>query len=116
MKKIFAILIVLATLGLVMGGVSAAVELVDHDFEYSDSANDMNVTYLMSSDVDDSLVNKTLKDLKAKGANVTKTGDMYKIGANELNGALRIKDVEMVMVLSTHYDMDTLVNMVESLS
>ena len=144
MKKIFAILIVLATLGLVMGGVSAAVELVDHDFDghfklkvpknatfkktdssggllddavsYSDSANDMNITYLMSSDVDDSLVNKTLKDLKAKGANVTKTGDMYKIGANELNGALRIKDVEMVMVLSTHYDMDTLVSMVESLS
>ena len=47
---------------------------------------------------------------------MTKTGDIYKIGANELNGALRIKDVEMVMVLSTHYDMDTLVNMVESLS
>ena len=94
MKKIFAILIVLATLGLVMGGVSAAVELVDHDFDghfklkvpknatfkkidssggllddavsYSDSANDMNITYLMSSDVDDSLVNKTLKDLKDK--------------------------------------------------
>ena len=78
--------------------------------------NDMNVTYLMSSDVDDSLVNKTLKDLKAKGANVTKTGDMYKIGANGLNGAIKIKDVEMVMVLSTHYDMDTLVSMVESLS
>ncbi|WP_296862537.1 hypothetical protein [uncultured Methanobrevibacter sp.] len=90
--------------------------LLDDAVSYSDSANDMNVTYLMSSDVDDSLVNKTLKDLKAKGANVTKTGDMYKIGANELNGALRIKDVEMVMVLSTHYDMDTLVNMVESLS
>ena len=33
-----------------------------------------------------------------------------------MNGAIKIKDVEMVMVLSTHYDMDTLVSMVESLS
>ena len=68
----------------------------------------------MSSDVDDSLVNKTLKDLKDKGANVT-TGDMYKIDANGLNGALRIKDVELVMVVTTHFDMDTVVSMVESL-
>lgn len=144
MKKIFAILIALAAFGLVMGGVSAATELVDHDFDghfklkvpknatfkktdsaggllddavsYSDSANDMNITYMMSSDVDDSLVNKTLKDLKAKGANVTKTGDMYKIDANGLNGAIKIKDVELVMVQSTHYDMDTIVSMVQSLS
>ena len=76
----------------------------------------MNVTYLMSSDVDDSLVNKTLKDLKDKGANVTKTGDMYKIDANGLNGAVRIKGVELVMVTTTHFDMDTVVSMVESLS
>ena len=144
MKKIFTILIALAAFGLVIGGVSAAVELVDHDFDghfklkvpknatfkktdsasgllddavaYSDSANDLNVTYLMSSDVDDSLVNKTLKDLKDKGANVTKTGDMYKIDANGLNGALRIKDVELVIVVTTHFDMDTVVSMVESLS
>ncbi len=38
MKKIFAILIVLATLGLVMGGVSAAVELVDHDYDGVESS------------------------------------------------------------------------------
>ena len=143
MKKIFTILIALAAFGLVIGGVSAAVELVDHDFDghfklkvpknatfkktdsasgllddavaYSDSANDLNVTYLMSSDVDDSLVNKTLKDLKDKGANVTKNNDLYKIDANGLNGAIKIKDAEMVMVMTTHFDMDTIVNMVESL-
>ena len=33
MKKIFTILIALAAFGLVIGGVSAAVELVDHDFD-----------------------------------------------------------------------------------
>lgn len=94
----------------------SASGLLDDAVAYSDSANDLNVTYLMSSDVDDSLVNKTLKDLKDKGANVTKTGDMYKIDANGLNGALRIKDVELVMVVTTHFDMDTVVSMVESLS
>ena len=139
MKKILAILMFLAAFGLIMGCTSAAVELTDHDFDghfsmkipknatfkltnssdgllsngdtYHDSANNLSIVYVMDADVNDSLVEKTVKELKD---HVTKKDNLNLIDAHGLNVIIFQKDMELLMIDSTELDMNTLTTMAQS--
>lgn len=139
MKKILTILMFLAAFGLIMGCASAAVELTDHDFDghfsmkvpknatfkltnssdgllsngdtYHDSVNNLSIVYVMDADVNDSLVEKTVKELKDHGADVTKKDNLNLIDAHGLNVIIFQKDMELLMIDSTELDMDTLTTM-----
>lgn len=131
-----------AAFGLVIGFASAAVELTDHDFDghfsmkvpknatlkltdssdglfedgdtYHDSAYNLTVVYVMSGDVNDTFVDKYVKELKDHGANVTKKDNLNLIDAHGLNVIMFQKDMELLMIESTELDMDTLTTMAQS--
>ena len=131
-----------AVLGLVMGCASAAVDLTDHDFDghfsmkvpknvtfkltnssdgllsdgdtYYDSVNNLTIVYVMDADVNDSLVEKTVKELKDHGADVSKKDNLNLIDAHGLNVILFQKDMELLMIQSTGLDMNTLTTMAQS--
>lgn len=131
-----------AAFGLFMGCASAAVDLTDHDFDghfsmkvpknatfkltdsddgllssgdsYHDSVNNITITYVMDADVNDTLVEKTVKELKDHGANVSKKDNLNLIDAHGLNAILFQKDMELLMIESTELDIDTLTTMAQS--
>ena len=142
MKKILVILMYLAAFGLVIGCASAAVELTDHDFDghfsmkvpknatfkltdsddgflssgdaYHDPVNNLTLTYVMDGDVNDTLVDKYVKELKDNGADVSKKDNLNLIDAHGLNVIMFQKDMELLMIESTELDMDTLTTMAQS--
>ena len=65
----------------------------------------------MDADVNDSLVEKTVKELKDHGADVTKKDNLNLIDAHGLNVIIFQKDMELLMIDSTELDMDTLTTM-----
>ena len=142
MKKTLAILMFVAAFGLVIGFASAAADLTDHDFDghfnmkvpknatlkltnssdgffedgdtYYDSVNNLTITYVMSGDVNDSLVDKYVKELKDNGADVSKKDNLNLIDAHGLNVILFQKDGELVLIESSELDMDTITTMAQS--
>lgn len=142
MKKALAILMFVAAFGLVLGFASAAVDLTDHDFDghfsmkvpknatlklkdssdgffedgdtYYDSVNNLTIVYVMSGDVNDTLVDKYVKEMKDHGADVSKKDNLNLIDAHGLNAILFQKDGELLLIESTGLNMDTITTMAQS--
>lgn len=142
MKKILTILMFMTVFGLVIGCASAAVDLIDHDFDghfsmkvpknatikltdsddgffssgdsYKDSVNNLTITYIMDEDVNETLIDDQIKDLESHGADISKKGNLNLIDAHGLNVIMFNKDDEMLIIESTELDMNTLTTMAES--
>lgn len=123
--------------------VNATVELESHDFDgnfkmdvpkgasikettdseakyngaivYTDSTNDLNITYVENDDVNDKYVDEVITNLeKETGAKVTKNGNLNVVSVGPWNEVIFNDGNKMMMIVTSQLDLDTITSMAQS--
>ena len=82
---------------------------------YSDSANDLNITFVENNEIDNKSVNKIVSDLeKETGAKATKNGNLNVVSAGPWNEVIFNDGNKMIMIVTSKLDLDTITSMAQS--
>lgn len=82
---------------------------------YSDSSNDLNITYVENNEIDNHSVDEIISNLeKETGAKVTKNGNLNVVSAGPWNEVIFNDGNKMVMIVTSQLDLDTVTSMAQS--
>lgn len=82
---------------------------------YTDSSNDINITFVENDEVDDKFVSELVGNLKKEtGAEVTKNGNLNVVSVDPYNEVIFNDGNKMIMIVTSQLDLDTLTAMAQS--
>ena len=81
---------------------------------YTDSVNDLNITYADDSQIDDKYIEDLLDGIEEDGANVSNNGNFYLIEAGPYNELLFNNGTQLILIVSSDLDVDTITAMAQS--
>ena len=82
---------------------------------FSDSTNDLNITYVESDEINEKFVNQIVNNLeKETGAKATKNGNLNVVSTGPWNEVIFNDGNKMIMVVTSQLDLDTLTSMAQS--
>ena len=82
---------------------------------FSDSTNDLNITYVESDEINEKFVNQIVNNLEKEiGAKATKNGNLNVISAGPWNEVIFNDGNKLVMIVTSKLDLDTITSMAQS--
>ena len=81
---------------------------------YTDSVNDINITFVDDEQIDDKFVEDVANSLENQGAKYSTNGNLYLIEAGPYNEVIFNNGTQMLMIVSSELDLDTLTAMAQS--
>lgn len=81
---------------------------------YADSVNDINITFVDDEQIDDKFVEDVANSLEDQGAKYSTNGNLYLIEAGPYNEVIFNNGTQMLMIVSSELDLDTLTAMAQS--
>ena len=81
---------------------------------YSDSVNDLNITYADDSQIDDKYIEDLLEGIEEDGAKLSTNGNFYLIEAGPYNELLFNNGTQLILIVSSDLDVDTITAMAQS--
>ena len=81
---------------------------------YTDSVNDINITFVDDEQIDDKFVEDVANSLEDQGAKYSTNGNLYLIEAGPYNEVIFNNGTQMLMIVSSELDLDTLTAMAQS--
>ena len=82
---------------------------------YSDSSNDLNITYVENNEIDNHSVDEIISNLeKETGAKVTKNGNLNVVSVGPWNEVIFNDGNKMMMIVTSQLDLDTVTSMAQS--
>ena len=82
---------------------------------YTDSSNDINITFVENDEVDDKFVSELVGNLKKEtGAEVTTNGNLNVVSVGPYNEVIFNDGNKMIMIVTSQLDLDTLTAMAQS--
>lgn len=82
---------------------------------YTDSTNDLNITYVENDEINDKYVGEVISNLeKETGAEVTKNGNLNVVSVGPWNEVIFNDGNKMMMIVSSQLDLDTVTAMAQS--
>lgn len=82
---------------------------------YTDSTNDLNITYVENDEINDRYVDEVISNLeKETGAEVTKNGNLNVVSVDPYNEVIFNDGNKMIMIVTSQLDLDTLTAMAQS--
>ena len=89
-------------------------ELYDNGKIYTDSVNDLNITYADDSQIDDKFMKEFMEDLEEDGAKVSTKGDFNLIESGPYHELFFNNGTQFILIVSSQLDSDTLIDMANS--
>lgn len=82
---------------------------------YSDSSNDLNITYVENNEIDNHSVDEIISKLeKENGAKVNKNGNLNVVSVGPWNEVIFNDGNKMMMIVTSKLDLDTITSMAQS--